>query len=45
MTTTAPDRDTLSATQGLKQKSNGELKGSESGLQGQGLRGRLRIVF
>ena len=54
MTTTASDRDTISAALGLKAKSKGDVTGSveyllsggmKSGLQGQGMRGSLRIGF
>ena len=54
LTTTASDRDTISAALGLKAKSNGDVTGSveyllsgglKSGLQGQGMRGTLRIGF
>ena len=54
MTTTASDRDSLSAALGLKVKSTGDMTGSleyllggglKGGLQGQGLRGMLRVGF
>ncbi len=54
LTTTASDHDTLSAALGLKARSKGDVTGSleyllsggvRSGLQGQGVRGMLRVGF
>ena len=54
ITTTASDRDTISAALGLKARSTGDVTSSleyllsgglKGGLQGQGLRGMLRVGF